>query len=85
MRTNFYAWIIDLVVSAMGAFNFIHYLVLILVLLNGIEDFGLTLSVYAIPAVYSTAIFVYLIIATIRKSFGLFPFGLKFHVSLTAF
>ena len=61
---------------AIGAVSFIYYLVLMLVLLNRIEDCGLTLRVYAMPAVYSTVIFVYLMIAMIRKSFGLFSFGL---------
>ena len=60
----------------MGAVSFIYYLVLMLVLLNRIEDCGLTLRVYAMSAVYSTVISVYLMIAMIRKSFGLFSFGL---------
>ena len=61
---------------AIGAVSFIYYLVLMLVLLNRIEDCGVTLRVYAMHAVYSTVISVYLMIAMIRKSFGLFSFGL---------
>ena len=74
MRHNIYAWAGAVIVSAMGAVSFSYYLILALVLVNGIPDSGLVLGAYFVLAAGSISVFVYLISAKIRKLFGPFPF-----------